>query len=175
MVKTQQYSKEEAVVALQEAKEELGKSPSVQEYAELGLKPSAKTIRSSIFDSWNSAKEKASLETNISSDLDNQKVPDLYDMSLEEWKDKGKYVRSSMRKRSYWAKEKVNRGCKRCGYDENSAALEWHHSNSKEKKQSVSRMINHNRDNKDIRKEVEKCVVLCSNCHNIETYSHFAF
>ena len=56
--------------------------------------------------------------------------------------------------------------CERCGYDKYISALEFHHKNSNEKDFSVSRnMCN---DFEDVKKELDKCELLCSNCHREE-------
>ena len=55
--------------------------------------------------------------------------------------------------------------CQECGYSKNLAALEFHHINSAEKRFKLDgrRFSNCNMD--DLRKEAEKCVLLCSRCH----------
>jgi len=57
-------------------------------------------------------------------------------------------------------KKKFN-GCGKCGYNICDAALEFHHLDPSEKDFKISSMTKE----KDIIKEVEKCVLLCSNCH----------
>jgi hypothetical protein len=52
--------------------------------------------------------------------------------------------------------------CERCGYDKCAAALEFHHLRDKE--QDLSRMIRSGAISK-ILKEVEKCILICANCH----------
>lgn len=55
--------------------------------------------------------------------------------------------------------------CSKCGYKKNISALEFHHVNSYDKKFNVDlrTFSNHNID--IIRKELKKCVLVCSNCH----------
>lgn len=56
--------------------------------------------------------------------------------------------------------------CQRCGFS-HPAALDFHHKN--EKDYDVSQLVrNGNRDK--ILKEIEKCIILCSNCHRIHHY-----
>jgi predicted HNH restriction endonuclease len=43
--------------------------------------------------------------------------------------------------------------------------LDFHHINPKDKEENLSRMTSHQRKKEDINKEIEKCVVLCANCH----------
>lgn len=52
--------------------------------------------------------------------------------------------------------------CQICGYNRSSAALDFHHLNPLEKDFAISsRMTSF----EAIRKELDKCVLLCSNCH----------
>ena len=53
--------------------------------------------------------------------------------------------------------------CERCGYNKCMRALEFHHTNSKEKDFGIS--FNLSRTIEDLKKEVDKCILLCSNCH----------
>lgn len=163
--------KERCVESLIEASEQLGEDFSIREYNKLGLSPSPKTIKKK-FDSWNDAKDEAGLEKNVSSVIENQRPPDMMNYSIDEWKDLDKHQRNEMRKRAKWAEEKLSRGCNNCGYDEHPVALSWHHVNPDEKEWNVSTMINRNHCNDKIQKEVDKCEVLCTNCHKIETHGH---
>ena len=53
--------------------------------------------------------------------------------------------------------------CERCGYNKSMRALEFHHLDPSEKDFGISKQINRNID--DLKKEVDKCILLCSNCH----------
>ena len=62
---------------------------------------------------------------------------------------------------------KKNLSCEICGFS-HPAALDFHHIND-DKDLTVSKLITYG--NKDrILKEIEKCKVLCSNCHRILHY-----
>lgn len=52
----------------------------------------------------------------------------------------------------------------KCGYDVNSCALEFHHVGDKEFE--ISDAINKSWE--FLKKELDKCILLCSNCHRIE-------
>lgn len=57
--------------------------------------------------------------------------------------------------------------CENCGYDKCEGALHFHHINPKEKEFSISQ-INLNDTNFSLEKiflEVDKCKLLCANCH----------
>ena len=43
--------------------------------------------------------------------------------------------------------------------------LDWHHIDPNEKDSNVSALLNNFRSKERILKEIEKCVLLCSNCH----------
>ena len=54
--------------------------------------------------------------------------------------------------------------CEFCGYNECSEALDFHHKDGEDKNFNVSKgFILYGKE--EILKEIEKCIVLCSNCH----------
>lgn len=59
--------------------------------------------------------------------------------------------------------------CQRCGEDA-PACLVFHHRNPDEKEGTVSKLISNGRSLEVIRAEIEKCDVLCANCHQQEHY-----
>jgi hypothetical protein len=58
--------------------------------------------------------------------------------------------------------------CSICGYNKNMAALEFHHENEKDFSLNVRTLSN--RSMKLLLKELEKCTLLCSNCHREHHY-----
>ena len=54
--------------------------------------------------------------------------------------------------------------CIICGYNKCRSALEFHHTNPKEKDFSISHK-GETRGWDNIRKELDKCILVCSNCH----------
>lgn len=69
-------------------------------------------------------------------------------------------------KKAAVAKYKKDKGCNRCGYNEHSAALQFHHLNPNEKDFTIAGSWSLPLD--EIFKEINKCEVLCANCHSIE-------
>jgi hypothetical protein len=71
-----------------------------------------------------------------------------------------------------WANEyKVSRGCKRCGFREHPAALDFHHRDPLQKEFSIGASIKRfGLSLTRVKKEAEKCDVLCANCHRILEY-----
>ena len=61
---------------------------------------------------------------------------------------------------------KASKGCKMCVYND-PRALVLHHRDPREKSLEVSNLISRGYSEKRIFKEVEKCDVLCQNCHSI--------
>jgi hypothetical protein len=55
--------------------------------------------------------------------------------------------------------------CKKCGYDKCLSALDFHHMDSTTKENSVSTLLD-SRGIATARKEAEKCILLCGNCHS---------
>jgi len=53
--------------------------------------------------------------------------------------------------------------CSICGYNKNMAALEFHHLNPEHKDFALSQNIDYSYER--LLKEVEKCILICSNCH----------
>jgi hypothetical protein len=53
--------------------------------------------------------------------------------------------------------------CLRCGYDEFDEALECHHRDPSKKEGDITRLLRRVGD--AYRREIEKCVLLCANCH----------
>ena len=65
---------------------------------------------------------------------------------------------------------KVFKGCSHCGYKDNPAALQFHHVDPSKKLQNVSMILRSSYSQwKVIKAEIRKCIVLCANCHSIET------
>ena len=56
--------------------------------------------------------------------------------------------------------------CEICGYNKCEGALEFHHKNPQEKDIEISKWnFNYNLDISTFLKEVDKCMLLCANCH----------
>ena len=62
---------------------------------------------------------------------------------------------------------KMQRGCCKCGYKNHPAALEFHHLDKATKTKKLTHTVNNSPA--FVKTELDKCVVLCANCHRIET------
>jgi CO dehydrogenase/acetyl-CoA synthase alpha subunit len=71
-------------------------------------------------------------------------------------------------KRAEWYAFKNTLKCTECEFN-HPAALDFHHTNPKEKEGNVHKFISNGNFAKAY-KEVKKCIVLCANCHRIHHY-----
>ncbi|MBI4992333.1 MAG: hypothetical protein HZB99_03890 [Candidatus Harrisonbacteria bacterium] len=56
--------------------------------------------------------------------------------------------------------------CIKCDWSGNQAALQFHHKNPREKEFTIGNVANKSWDS--IKSELQKCMLLCANCHMIE-------
>lgn len=54
--------------------------------------------------------------------------------------------------------------CQNCGYDKYYGALDFHHLDESKKEFAISQ-YGHSRSWERVKKELDKCIMLCSNCH----------
>jgi len=59
--------------------------------------------------------------------------------------------------------------CERCGYNKCIAALEFHHLSPEHKDFAISQN-GHTRSWNKVKSEIDKCIMICSNCHKEEHY-----
>lgn len=59
--------------------------------------------------------------------------------------------------------------CERCG-ENHPATLDFHHKDRSIKEACINRMVASKLSKEKIMKEIEKCSVVCSNCHRIIHY-----
>lgn len=57
--------------------------------------------------------------------------------------------------------------CQRCPYDKSVAALDFHHTEPEHKDFAISKN-GHTRSWERLKKELDKCILLCANCHREE-------
>lgn len=76
-------------------------------------------------------------------------------------------VASRRKKVKLLAIEYMGGSCLHCGYDKCVDALEFHHTNPEEKDFGISSK-GYTRSFEKVKKELDKCVMLCANCHREE-------
>jgi len=178
----------ECIEALRAAAEELGESPTKAQYEELGLTPASGTIQR-VMGGWNEAKDAAGLETYEQGENGGQDVqpkPDWVDLPPDKdweelsgnmrwyYKNRERDIAKKDRRRARlrgWLHDYKARHCQcvRCGEDR-PPALDFHHVDPASKERSVSRMVAFGYAKEKIRAEIDKCEVLCANCHRVEHY-----
>lgn len=85
-----------------------------------------------------------------------------YQNNKQFYKDKAKERKIKIRKE--FNDFKSNLKCEKCG-ESHVATLDFHHINSNEKEIGISKAIALGWGVERIKKELDKCIVLCSNCH----------
>ena len=78
-------------------------------------------------------------------------------------------VKRSRHRRKEKAVDYLGGKCVRCGYDACIAALQFHHKDCEEKDFNISHTIIKRWS--DLKEELDKCELLCANCHAEEHYT----
>ncbi|ELZ06684.1 homing endonuclease associated repeat-containing protein [Natrialba aegyptia] len=174
----------ECLDSLRRAAEQLGESPTKAQYEALGLRPASATIMD-VMGGWNAAKERAGLETFdpcVSGDHPIQPKPDWVELPADvEWteltgqqrwyyKNREERIERKDRRRSeirHWLYAYKDRHCEceRCG-EGRPPCLDFHHPD--EKNHGIATMVVNGHSKSSIRAEIERCIVLCANCHRLE-------
>lgn len=76
------------------------------------------------------------------------------------------YVDKNRRDMKLRAVEYKGGKCQRCEWNENVAGLQFHHPDPTQKEFGVAQQ-GHTRSWEKIKKEVDKCFLLCANCHAV--------
>lgn len=85
-----------------------------------------------------------------------------------------KQLRQNQRRQelySWISDYKKTLSCSKCGFSD-YRALDFHHLNPLEKDFAVADLISRGASPNKIKKEIEKCVILCANCHRIEHWGY---
>lgn len=177
---------DQCIDALRTVADRLGESPTKAQYEELGLTPASATIMKTL-DGWNSAKERAGLETFDRAATGGQPVqpkPDWVDIPDDvEWEELTGQQRWYYKNREERIERKDRRReetrrwlylyksqqceCAHCGEDR-PPRLDFHHPGEKER--GIASMVVNGYSKQSIRDEIDRCIVLCANCHRIEHY-----
>jgi len=84
---------------------------------------------------------------------------------------KARCARARQRNREFVEEVKKRSVCLHCGCDD-FRCLCFHHEDPAVKTHEVSEMINRSFSIARIQVEIDKCIVLCANCHRIVHYEH---
>lgn len=69
-------------------------------------------------------------------------------------------------------KDLYGTSCVVCGYDKCYAALEFHHVDMSTKEYQISKLVGNFSRIDTLLKELEKCILVCSNCHREIHHPH---
>lgn len=179
-------TEEKCLDALREAADRLGESPTKAAYDELDVTPASTTIRR-VVGGWNEAKRRAGLETygqDENGGVDIRPKPEWVELPADEtwgaltaqqrWYYKNREYRMDVKDRRRrelrrWFTDLKRRkySCSQC-CEMHPATLDFHHPDQKTR--GVSQMVNHGYSRARIRMEIDRCTVLCANCHRREHY-----
>lgn len=70
-----------------------------------------------------------------------------------------------IRNRKFVRDYKQNKKCEICGYNKYPELLIFHHKNKEEKNKGVNILMKTLKNLEIIKIEIDKCLLLCSNCH----------
>lgn len=85
--------------------------------------------------------------------------------------DSAKRLRFLKRKIKHLLIEYKRGKCEKCGYNKHEAALQFHHKDPSKKEFSLSQVnLNSEFTIEKMKVEVDKCALLCANCHMIEHF-----
>ena len=78
------------------------------------------------------------------------------------WRDTSEHSKGLM---DFVHSYKLSKGCNICGYKKSAYSLVFHHREPNKKVLSISRCVSRCWSKKQILEEIEKCTILCRNCH----------
>jgi hypothetical protein len=71
------------------------------------------------------------------------------------------------RNQTEWYKEyKATLSCSKCGF-QHPAVIDFHHKDPKQKDFTIGSELYNGKSVEEIKKEIDKCDILCANCHRI--------
>ena len=80
--------------------------------------------------------------------------------------------RRRQERRDFLTAYKLEKGCCVCGFNKHPAALQLDHIDPSTKVDNVGTMVQRAAKWEDIHTEIEKCRVICANCHAVHSYEH---
>jgi hypothetical protein len=137
---TRHYTNEQYLDEIKRVADELEKSPTWNEFDEHGEMATQSVMQR--FGSWNDAKEKAGVR--------------IYPHGPSGEKDPNSKIGI--------VRQAKNTDCPNCG-EGHSSALCFHHLPEYEKKFNISQFRNAGVTEEELQEEINKCIVICSNCH----------
>lgn len=91
-----------------------------------------------------------------------------YQKNKEKYRERDNKRRNNVRD---WVRNyKQERGCSRCN-ENHPACLQFHHLDRDDKELTIATLVANRATIVSILKEIEKCIILCANCHAKEHYN----
>jgi hypothetical protein len=166
------YTKHDFIIAILDVESKIDRSPTESDYKKhrKDIDPSLSRLKERI-GSWNRAKELAGLDKydNNRETID-YSIVDIESDDLN-WENLSTRKRRILRRRKWFDRYKDTLSCKSCSESRNPA-LQFHHKVPANKIDNVSDMANRGYSKKAILQEVNKCEVLCANCHAVKHHSN---
>lgn len=75
-----------------------------------------------------------------------------------------KAKKNNQKYKDFWTEYFKSKSCLCCGETE-SCTFDFHHLDPREKEYNISNMLSRKFTKEKVLKEIDKCVLLCSNCH----------
>ena len=79
---------------------------------------------------------------------------------------------SKAKSRAWFVEYKKTLKCNKCG-EKRWYVLDFHHTDHRNKKYAIGQMVKQRMSQKSILEEIEKCIVLCANCHREYHYEEY--
>jgi len=127
------------------------------------MKTCSKCKENKELNDFNSNKKRKDGLTSWCKECIRKRSKEHYKNNVDLYKDK---VKKSRQKLRIWFDEyKSTLKCEKCG-ENHPSTLDFHHLDPNVKELGgVARMLSNNKTENEIREEISKCIILCSNCH----------
>ncbi|MEK6935656.1 MAG: hypothetical protein AABW67_02630 [Nanoarchaeota archaeon] len=71
------------------------------------------------------------------------------------------------RRKDFLLTYKLNKKCSLCDYNKHPEILQFHHKDKYKKNFTIGNLELHKRNSLEFKKEIDKCILLCPNCHSL--------
>ena len=76
-------------------------------------------------------------------------------------------VRARLKRKAEWLVEQKSHPCVDCGNTFDPVCMDFHHLDPSTKKYRIASLVNNDQSLKTIQEEIDKCVLVCANCHRL--------
>lgn len=82
-----------------------------------------------------------------------------------------KQTKDRRKKLTKWYRKLKSHPCTDCGMTFHPAAMQFDHTSSEDKRNNVANLVSMGLGKKTVLAEIEKCDLVCANCHAIRTFN----